>query len=66
LSAGNAAVRFARIYRRLLKGAIVMKVEVKKAYVEPKLAELGNISTITLTIGGQSGQVSFPITCSVS
>ena len=41
-----------------------MKVEVKKAYVEPKMAELGNISTITLTFrGGHSGPVCFPVVC---
>jgi hypothetical protein len=46
-----------------------MKVEVKqvkKAYVEPKMAELGNISTITLGIRGTKGAscpVYFPIVC---
>jgi hypothetical protein len=63
LSAGNAAVHFARIDRRLLKGAIAMKVEEKKAYVEPKMVELGNISTITLNPGGGSGSVIFPVAC---
>jgi hypothetical protein len=43
-----------------------MKVEVKevkKAYVEPKMAELGTISTITLNAGGNSGPMNFPVAC---
>jgi len=40
-----------------------MKVEEKKAYVEPKMVELGNISTITLNPGGGSGSVIFPVAC---
>lgn len=36
------------------------QVEIKKVYVEPKMAELGNISTITLGAVSKSGSCSIP------
>lgn len=36
------------------------QVEIKKVYVEPKLAELGNVSTITLGVYNKSGSCSVP------
>jgi hypothetical protein len=37
----------------------MQQVNTKKVYVEPKMAELGNISTLTLCLGGFSGAFSF-------
>jgi len=38
----------------------MQKVEIKKAYVQPKMAELGNVSTITLCVqDGGSVSVKF-------
>jgi hypothetical protein len=57
----NPVVGFAPNHQQLLKGANVMKqVEIKKVYVEPKLAELGNVSTITLGVYNKSGSCSVP------
>lgn len=38
-------------------------VETKKQYVEPKVVELGNVATITLSAmqGGSSGSVTFTL-----